>query len=269
MLGAPPWMRILEPGTGRSWRGAACGRRRSPLPLWPRGGWLDGLRYARRVSPPESVGGADYTRALLRQARWKRILDVQAPYRWNIRRLLGTREVLDLGCGVGRNLAHLAPGSVGVDHNESSVEACRERGLIAFTNAEFGATEYAQPTRFGGMLVAHVLEHMTREEAVQLLAGYLDYLAPGARVVLICPQERGFGPQQDGFAPRQNGLESGQMAHVEFADFAALADICARVGLTVSRRSSFPFPRPVGKIFAYNEFVVVAAKPERPGMPAT
>lgn len=222
----------------------------------------------RRVSPPESVGGADYTRALLRQARWKRILDVQAPYRWNIRRLLGNREVLDLGCGVGRNLAHLAANSVGVDHNEHSVEACRERGLIAFTNAEFGATEYAQPDRFGGMLVAHVLEHMTRVEAVQLLAGYLDYLAPGARIVLICPQERGFGPLEDGFAPPENRLESGQMAHVQFADFDGLADICNRLGLTVSKRSSFPFPRPVGKIFAYNEFVVVATKPRHLSPPA-
>jgi SAM-dependent methyltransferase len=220
------------------------------------------------VERSESAGGADYTHALMRQARWKRILDVQAPYRWNIRRLLGNREVLDLGCGVGRNLAHLAPNSVGVDHNEHSVQVCRERRLIAFTNAEFGATEHARPGRFGGMLVAHVIEHMTRAEAVQLLAGYMQYLASGARIVLICPQERGFGPQENGFAPHGGGVTSGQMAHVEFADFDALADICTRLGLAVSKRSSFPFPRSVGKVFAYNEFVVVATKPEHAGSPA-
>jgi SAM-dependent methyltransferase len=203
----------------------------------------------------------------MQQARWKRILDVQAPYRWNIRRLLGDREVLDLGCGVGRNLAHLAPNSVGVDHNEYSVQVCRQRGLIAFTNTEFGATEHARAGRFDGMLVAHVIEHMTRAEAVELLAGYLEYLAANARIVLICPQERGFGPQEGRFAPGGAGVTSGQREHVEFADFDALADICGRLGLAVLKRSSFPFPRPVGKVFAYNEFVVVATKPKNPGPP--
>ena len=42
----------------------------------------------------------------LEQARWKQLLDVQAPYRWNIRRL-GLGRTLDVGCGLGRNLAHL------------------------------------------------------------------------------------------------------------------------------------------------------------------
>jgi len=45
---------------------------------------------------------------------------VQAPYRRNLRRLVGDRAVLDVGCGIGRNLANLGPGSVGVDHNAHS-----------------------------------------------------------------------------------------------------------------------------------------------------
>jgi 2-polyprenyl-3-methyl-5-hydroxy-6-metoxy-1,4-benzoquinol methylase len=191
--------------------------------------------------------GADYTGRLVRleQARWKRILNVQAPYRWNVRRLFGNREVLEVGCGIGRNLAHLAPNGVGVDHNEHSIEVCRKRGLTAFTSAEFAETDYAQPARFDGMLAAHLIEHMARAEAVQALAGYLDYLAPDARVVLICPQERGYATDR---------------THVEFTDFEALAEVCGGLGLTVSKRISFPFPRPLGKVFAYNEFVVVASK---------
>jgi SAM-dependent methyltransferase len=201
-----------------------------------------------------STRGRDYTGRLahLEQARWKRVLDVQAPYRWNVRRLLGGREVLDVGCGIGRNLAHLAPHAIGVDHNEHSVAYCRDRGLTAFTSDEFGATEYARPDRFNGLLVGHVVEHMTRAQAVELIASYLVYVAPGGRVVLICPQERGYATDQ---------------THVEYTNFDAFSDICSLLGLEVSRKISFPFPRPIGRVFAHNEFVIVAAKPDQRTVP--
>ena len=32
------------------------------------------------------------------------------------------------------------------------------------------------------------------------------------------------------------------------------------LGLTVDRQFSFPFPRAVGKVFTYNEFVTIARK---------
>ena len=197
---------------------------------------------------PEPTGGADYTKRLvhLEQPLWKRILDVQAPYRWNVRRLLGDREILDVGCGIGRNLAHLAPRGVGVDHNRHSVRVCRQRGLVAFEPDEFRQTEYARPGRFGGLLAAHLVEHMPRANAVEVLAGYLDYLAHGATVVLICPQERGYATDP---------------THVSFTDFEGLADLVAHLGLGERQRFSFPLPRGTGKVFAYNEFVLVAIKP--------
>lgn len=192
--------------------------------------------------------GADYTERLIRleKSRWKQKLGVQAPYRWNVRRLFGEREVLDVGCGVGRNLAHLAPRGVGVDHNEHSVATCRQRGLTAFTASEFAASQYARPGCFDGLLAAHVIEHMARPEAVDTLAGYLSYLASGARVVFICPQERGYATDS---------------THVLFTDFDGLADIAAQLGLGVERRMSFPLPRVAGPVFPYNEFVLIARNP--------
>lgn len=200
------------------------------------------------VEPPESTDSAGYTDRLtrLQQSRWKRLLDVQAPYRWNVRRLFGDREVLDIGCGIGRNLDHLAPRGVGVDHNEHSVQVCRARGLTAFTVDEFARSDYATPGRFQGMLVAHLVEHMHRAEAVRILSGYLQYLAPGGIVVFICPQERGY---------------ASDATHVEYTDFDGLADVARQLGLTVLRRSSNPLPRFAGKWFTYNEFVLVAGKP--------
>ena len=52
---------------------------------------------------------------------WKKLLDVQAPYRWNLQRLkLGL--TLEIGCGIGRNLMHLKGQGIGIDHNFQSVE---------------------------------------------------------------------------------------------------------------------------------------------------
>src|SRR5262245_7515058 len=104
----------------------------------------------------------EYTERLLRlqSVRWKRVLDVQAPYRWNLRRL-EPGFTLEIGCGIGRNLLHLRGNGVGTDTNPYSIEVCRSRGLTAFTPAEFAETEYAAPGTFETILFSHVAEHMT------------------------------------------------------------------------------------------------------------
>jgi 2-polyprenyl-3-methyl-5-hydroxy-6-metoxy-1,4-benzoquinol methylase len=178
----------------------------------------------------------------LEGARWKRWLDVQAPYRWNIRRLnLG--RTLDVGCGLGRNLAHLGGVGVGVNHNVASVALARERGLEAYTAQEFPASAAAVPGGFESLLVAHVVEHMPEEDAVGLLRTYLPYVRPGGKIVLITPQERGYATDP---------------THVRFCGFAEVAALCETVGLTVVRQYSFPFPRVAGRVFPYNEFVTLA-----------
>lgn len=191
------------------------------------------------------TAGDEYTQRLVQRsgARWKQVLDVQAPYRWNLRRLLGDRATLDVGCGIGRNLAHLPPGSVGVDHNASSVDLCRAAGLSAFTADEF-LTREATPA-FGGLLAAHLVEHLPAGGAVGVLAPYIPFLEPGAVVVLICPQERGF---------------ASDATHTVFTDQSALAALVTEVGLRVQRQFSFPFPRAAGRVFTYNEFVTVARR---------
>src|SRR5437868_14699975 len=82
---------------------------------------------------------------------WKRMLDVQRPYRAHLRRLkLGL--VLDVGCGIGRNLGHLAGQGIGVDPNVDAIATCKARGLTAFTPEELASSEYAQPGRFDSLL---------------------------------------------------------------------------------------------------------------------
>jgi SAM-dependent methyltransferase len=178
----------------------------------------------------------------LQEAWWKRALDVQAPYRWFLRRLhLG--HTLDVGCGLGRNLANLGGNAVGVDHNPDSIARCRERGFVAYTVEEFRTSPDARPGSYDALLFSHVVEHMHHTDAVQLVEEYLPYLRPVGRVVLITPQERGF---------------ASDATHVQFFDREALGSLATRCGLEVERSTSFPFPRFVGRWFTYNEFVVVA-----------
>ena len=191
--------------------------------------------------------GADYANRLRAEgnAWWKRIFDVQRPYRAHLRRLdLG--HVLEIGCGLGRNLKNLGGNAVGVDPNADAVAICKERGLAAFTPAEFVATEHARASGFDALLVSHVLEHLAPAEAHDLINRYLPYIRGGARVVLITPQEYGYRADP---------------THVTFLDLRGLESVARGLGLTTLSAYSFPFPRFVGRVFRYNEFVLVARKP--------
>ena len=101
-------------------------------------------------------------------------------------------RTLDVGCGIGRNLGVLAPGSVGVDHNSGSIALARAMGYDAYTVKDFLDGELAVPGGFDGLLLAHVIEHMDRAQALKLLGDYLPFVRPGGRVFLVCPQERGY-----------------------------------------------------------------------------
>jgi len=198
------------------------------------------------ASQSPATSREDYADRLVRLETkgWKRALDVQRPYRWNLKRqTLG--RTLDVGCGIGRNLAALSADSLGVDHNAQSVEIARQRGYQAVTSEEFSA--HPPPAAsFDSMLLAHVVEHMTVEQARQLLTSYLPYLKPGGRVMLICPQRRGYRTDA---------------THVQFFDFAALRQLATSVGLVVTREYSFPLPEIAGSVFPYNEYCLVAARP--------
>jgi 2-polyprenyl-3-methyl-5-hydroxy-6-metoxy-1,4-benzoquinol methylase len=173
---------------------------------------------------------------------WKRLLDVQAPYRWNLRRQeLG--RTLDVGCGIGRNLVSLSADSVGVDHNKQSVAEARVRGYTALDTDEWATSELKVPASFDSLLLAHVIEHMDEPTAVALVEEYLPFLKPKGKVFFICPQERGYASDP---------------THVRFVDLDGLAELCRKVGLEPVKRFSFPFPRAVGKVFLYNEFCVLA-----------
>jgi len=189
----------------------------------------------------------EYTERLVRlqRASWKRVLRVQAPYRWNLRRLR-PGFTLEVGCGIGRNLEHLDGNAVGLDLNPFSVAEARRSGLRALTPAEFAASSWCRPAAFDSLLLSHVAEHMRREELLALLREHLAYVRPGGLLILVTPQEVGFRSDP---------------SHVEFLDTAALRSVADTLGLVPVRDYSFPFPRFFGRLFVYNEFVSVSRRP--------
>ena len=181
----------------------------------------------------------------LQHARWKQLLDVQRPYRWNLNRLC-EGDVLDIGCGIGRNLRNLAGRSVGVDTNHAAVDVAVRQGLPAFTMEEWADSAFARPHAFGTLLLSHVLEHLTFADAHDVITAYLPYVRPGGLVVIECPQEVGY---------------RSDATHVRWVDHVEIRRQCSALGLTVERQSSFPFPRAFGRAFVYNQFETVARVP--------
>jgi SAM-dependent methyltransferase len=175
---------------------------------------------------------------------WKKLLDVQAPYRWNLRRL-HPGFTMDIGCGLGRNLLHLKGNGIGIDHNPHAVAIARSRGIQAFTPEDFQGSQFNRPDLFDSILLSHIAEHLTETEVVELLKAYLPRLKPNGQVIIICPQDYGYRSDP---------------THVQFLDFGQLRNIARQAGLMPVREYSFPFPRVFGHLFKYNEFVAVSRK---------
>jgi 2-polyprenyl-3-methyl-5-hydroxy-6-metoxy-1,4-benzoquinol methylase len=190
---------------------------------------------------------AEYTSRLIRKQRvwWKHLIDVQAPYRWNLRRLK-PGFMLDIGCGIGRNLLHVNGYGVGIDHNEQSIEIAKAYGLQAFTPGEFQKAEFKDKL-YDTFLLAHVAEHMTQAQVVELLKEYIHLLKYSGRLIMICPQEAGY---------------KSDASHVEFMDFQKLRNISRQIELSPLHEYSFPFPRFMGGLFTYNEFISISTNRE-------
>lgn len=172
----------------------------------------------------------------------KKIIDVQLPYRLNLIRLkMGV--TLDVGCGTGRNLVNLVEGSLGVDHNKYSIEIAKKNGNQAVTVSEFKKVKNKYINHFDSMLVAHVLEHVSIDQAKEIINYYIPCVKN--KIVIICPQEKGF--KKD-------------ITHVNFLNEKDINNILLDCGLKIIKNYSFPLPKFFGKIFTYNETVVVAKK---------
>ena len=194
----------------------------------------------------KSTAHENYTSRLINieNAWWRKILDPQIPYRWFLNKL-GPGFMLDIGCGVGRNLLNNRGRGVGIDHNPTSIRVARSRGLTAFTAEEFRSSEFYNQCQFDSLLFSHVLEHMEYQRARGLVEEHLKFLSPKGRLIIICPQPAGFRSDK---------------THVEYFDLGLMERLATELKLKVELKASFPFPHFAGHIFKYNEWILVAEK---------
>ena len=179
---------------------------------------------------------------VISQRRWKKLVAPLNPYKFHIRRL-SIPNVLDVGCGIGRNLEYLHhAAAIGVDHNDMSVQIARRRGFTVYTEKQFLDCRFT----FNTILFSHVLEHMVPEDAMSTVKKYIGFLNPGGRLVMICPQLKG---------------QKSDPSHVSFCDFQFLEDLAKLQNLEIEKAYSFPLPKIFGRWFIYNESVVIALKP--------
>ena len=179
----------------------------------------------------------------------RKILPTNLPYSLNLKfNRLG--RTLEIGSGLGRNLSVLPLGSIGFEHNTKSADYCRRKlGLTVLGNEQFQEFK-AIPSNYGlfdSILISHVLEHVELENQLPLIVDALPLLKHGGKLVLITPQERGFDSTN---------------SHITWTDFGRLIDLTNTLpgNWSLLRKYSFPFPRFFGKVFTYNEFIVVARK---------
>lgn len=181
---------------------------------------------------------------LLQKVWWKKLLPVQLPYCLHLRHLnLGF--VLDIGCGLGRNLQHLRNNGIGIDHNRTSVETANRSGQTAFLVDDFYRTDWNKPETFDSLLMSHLLEHIDEPTSHKIMETYLPLLKKNGRLVMICPQLAGYRSDE---------------THVTFMNIRSLSTLAHKYGLKVEKSYSFPFPEWIGNYFKYNEYVVVARK---------
>ena len=157
------------------------------MDMLSRGRDLHPEELAKVASRRETLQDLDYYRF---EERYRPEAVVKAYQQDYVPFFEGHRNVLDLGCGKGEFLEVLRSAGIeayGVDLNESMVQACNDKGLLAF---QADALEYLAglpDDSLGGLFAAHLIEHLPPITLVELTQLAMAKIEPGAYLILETP----------------------------------------------------------------------------------
>ena len=114
---------------------------------------------------------------------YRKYFPVDVPFKF-IARAMCRGKILDVGCGPGRYLSFLGNRITGVDYNWDFVYYARNKRYRVFHTSEFFGRRMEY---FDTLLFAHILEHMSMEDGIDLINNYLPYLKFNGRIIIIVP----------------------------------------------------------------------------------
>ncbi len=99
--------------------------------------------------------------------------------------------VLDLGCGCGELLLwYQSLGFTdvrGIDLSEEELQICRRRGLHNVQNKDIRSALKGHINTFELISAFNILEHLTKQEVVEVLTDIHSALRPGGRLIAVVP----------------------------------------------------------------------------------
>jgi len=136
---------------------------------------------------------AQYDKHFERRGRFSKTVGVQAPLRKPWLPHDKSAAILDLGCGIGETLLDLSAAGyanlTGIDTAEVQLDRARESigGEIDLQQAD--ALEFLQTheERYDLIIAYDIIEHFTKDEAIELCDAIFSSLRPGGTFVVKVP----------------------------------------------------------------------------------
>lgn len=102
-------------------------------------------------------------------------------------------RILEIGCGKGVMLSLLKQHTIdayGIDLSDTSVKYCQSKGLEAIHTDVLSHIKSLSDNSLGGIFCAHVIEHMSPTEVMELLKHAFRVLKSSGRLIIITPNAK-------------------------------------------------------------------------------
>ncbi len=102
-------------------------------------------------------------------------------------------KVLEIGCSRGVVLSLMKEEGIeayGIDLSETAIEYCVSKGLDAHHSDVLSHLHQVPDMSLGGIFCAHVIEHLSPNDVIELINQAFRVLKPGGKLLLITPNAK-------------------------------------------------------------------------------